>query len=86
MGVVPTGELQGRREGFAAVAGEAFTTESQVGLDELDVGAFGEGVGYDLFVFLDCDGTIMEKRAWSEEIQKKKKKKQEQENRAYQVE
>lgn len=46
-------------EGFAAVAGETFATEGEVGLDELDIGAFGEGVGNYLFVFFDCDRTVV---------------------------
>lgn len=58
MGVVPPGELEGGGEGLAAVRDEALVPEGQVGLDELDVGALGEGVGYDLLVLLYRYGTV----------------------------
>lgn len=44
-------------EGFAAEAGEALAAKGEVGLDELDVGALGECIGDDLFVFFNCNGT-----------------------------
>jgi hypothetical protein len=50
VGVVPPRELEGRGERLAAVRDEALVSEGQVGLDELDVGPLGEGVGYDLLV------------------------------------
>lgn len=54
--VVAACELERGVEGLAAEAGETLAAKGEVGLDELDVGALGEGVCDDLFVFLDGDG------------------------------